>query len=425
MTPSTPMHRIAAASMVGTTLEWYDFALYNAMAGLVFGKIFFPSFDPLAGTLLAFSTYAVGYMARPLGGVICGRLGDMLGRRPLLIATVSLMGATTTLIGFLPGYSILGIMSPALLVLLRLLQGIALGGEWAGAVLLSVEHGRPERRGLHASWSQCGTPAGTLLATAALGLTTYLTTSDAFVAWAWRIPFLISVVLMGFGLWLRRRVDETPEFRALEATRQTTRAPIREVLRNHWPRIAIGCSIKFGPDAFYNLIVTFSLTYLTQVVTVNRSIALTAVSIGSLANLLSIPLFGALSDRWGRRTSYAIGVGMAIVFAFLFFDLLATKVPAVITLAIVIGLVIHGSMWGPQSSFITEQFPARLRYTGSSLSYTLAGIVAGATPAVLVALLREYHLSLAPASYVAFLLILTGIGVFAAGWTRRIAEAAA
>src|SRR5271166_181068 len=421
----TSMRRIASASAVGTTLEWYDFALYNAMAGLVFNKIFFPSFDPLAGTLLAFSTYALGYIARPLGGIVCGRLGDLLGRRPLLIATISLMGAATTLIGILPGYDTLGVASPILLVFLRLVQGVALGGEWAGAVLLSVEHGRDDRRGLNASWSQCGTPAGTLLATAALALTTYLTTNADFLIWGWRVPFLVSVLLMGFGLWLRRSVDETPQFLALEAKNEKAKAPVSEVLRLHWRRALVACSIKFGPDAFYNLIVTFSLTYLTQILLLDRSTALTAVSLGSAANLLTIPLFGALSDRWGRRPIYGVGVGLALVWAFAFFWLLDTKIAAAIVLAVVLGLIIHASMWGPQSSFITDQFPTRLRYTGASISYTFAGFVAGATPAVLVALLREYHETWAPSAYVAFLLILTGIAVLAAGKTREIAEAAA
>jgi len=418
-----PMRRIAAASAVGTTLEWYDFALYNAMAGLVFNKIFFPSFDPLAGTLLAFSTYAVGYMARPLGGIICGRLGDIIGRRPLLIATVSLMGATTTLIGLLPGYDAIGVLAPMVLVLLRLIQGVALGGEWAGAVLLSVEHGRSDRRGINASWSQCGTPAGTLLATGALALTTYLTTSADFVAWAWRIPFLISVALMFFGLWLRRSVPETPQFLALEASSETSKAPVSEVLRQFWPRVLVGCSIKFGPDAFYNLVVTFSLTYMTQILSLERSTALSAVSLGSFANLLAIPLFGALSDRWGRRSIYMIGVALAIGWTFAFFQLIDTRLSIPIALAVIIGLIIHASMWGPQSSFITEQFPARLRYTGSSLSYTFAGFVAGATPAVLVALLREYHGSLMPSLYVTFLLMVTAGAVLAAGRLREPIEA--
>lgn len=414
-----PMRRVAAASLIGTTLEWYDFALYNAMAGLVFNKIFFPSFAPLTGTLLAFSTYAVGYAARPLGGIIFGRLGDLLGRRPLLIVTVSLMGASTTLVGLLPSYQAIGVMSPISLVVLRLIQGITLGGEWAGSVLLSVEHGRADRRGLNASWSQCGTPAGTLLATAALGLTTYVTGGVSFVAWAWRIPFLVSIVLMGFGLWLRRNVDETPQFTALAASNGRSQAPISEVLRTHARRVLSGCAIKFGTDAFYNLIVTFSLTYLTQIVLVSRSTALTAVSIGSLANLLAIPVFGALSDRWGRRASYCAGVALAIVWAFVFFPLLDTGRPIVIVTAIVVGLIIHASMWGPQSSFITDLFPTRLRYTGASLSYTLAGIVAGATPGILVALLRAYHVSIAPALYVSLLLVVTGIAAILAG---RVSE---
>jgi MFS family permease len=412
------MRRVVVASLVGTTLEWYDFALYNAMAGLVFNKIFFPSFDPLAGTLLAFSTYAVGYFARPLGGLIFGRLGDLFGRRPLLIATVSLIGAATTLIGLLPGYDTLGVASPLILVVLRVVQGIALGGEWAGSVLLSVEHGSVHRRGLNASWSQCGTPGGTLLATAVLGLTTHLTTNDEFLSWAWRIPFLASIGLMGFGLWLRRRVDETPQFLALEVRHEKALRPLTEVLRFHWRRVLIASGIKFGPDAVGNLMFTFSLTYMTQVVMVERSLALTAVSIGSAASLVAIPLFGALSDRWGRRTSYAIGIGLAIIWAFVFFDLLDTNKPVFIILALVIGLIIHASMWGPQSSFITEQFPTRLRYTGSSLSYTSAGILAGTTPAILVALLRAYHASWAPAAYVAFLLAVSGVAVIAAGQSR-------
>jgi MFS family permease len=413
----TPMHRVAAASAIGTILEWYDFALYNAMAGLVFNKIFFPSFDPLVGTLLAFLTYGVGMVARPVGGIICGRLGDIIGRRPMLIATVSVMGGSTALIGLLPGYDKIGVLAPILLVVLRFVQGIMLGGEWAGAVLLSVEHGSASRRGLNASWTQCGTPGGTLLATAALATTTALTSNADFIAWAWRIPFLISLVIIVYAVWLRRRVDETPQFREIKAKDQTARAPVREVLRNHWARVLMGCGIKFGPDAVGALMFTFTLTYLTQIVRVDRSLALTAVSIGSAANLLTIPLFGALSDRWGRRSIYLVGVGLAIVWTSLLFKLLDTAIPSVVILAVVIGLVIHASLWGTQASFITEQFPTRLRYTGSSLSYTLAGVVAAATPAALVALQSQFQASWAPAAYVIFLLLVTGVVVL--GSTSR------
>ena len=418
----TPMHRVAAASAIGTILEWYDFALYNAMAGLVFNKIFFPSFDPLVGTLLAFLTYGVGMVARPVGGVICGRLGDIIGRRPMLIATVSVMGGSTALIGLLPGYDKIGVVAPILLVVLRFVQGIMLGGEWAGAVLLSVEHGSANRRGLNASWAQCGTPGGTLLATAALAITTLLTSNAAFLAWAWRIPFLISLVLVVYGVWLRQRVDETPQFRELKAKDETARAPAGEA-----PEIPLGgreflgCSIKFGPDAVGALMFTFTLTYLTQIVLVNRSLALTAVSIGSAANLLTIPLFGLLSDHWGRRSIYLAGVGLAIIWTFVLFRLLDTAIPSVVIFAVAIGLVIHASLWGTQASFITELFPTRLRYTGSSLSYTFAGILAAATPAALVALQSQFHASWAPAAYVIFLLLVTGVVVLAST-TRPIDE---
>jgi MFS family permease len=405
------MHRVAAASAIGTILEWYDFALYNAMSGLVFNKIFFPSFDPLVGTLLSFLTYGVGMVARPVGGIICGRLGDIIGRRPMLIATVSTMGATTALIGLLPSYSEIGVLAPILLIILRFVQGIMLGGEWAGAVLLSVEHGSAKRRGLNASWTQCGTPGGTLLATAALALTTAVTSNETFIAWAWRIPFLISVVLILYGVWLRARVPETPQFSMLKAKDEIARAPVMEVLGSHGRRVFMGCSIKFGPDAVGAMMFVFTLTYLTQVVMVDRSLALSAVSIGSAANLVTIPLFGSLSDRIGRRTIYLLGIAFALVYTGLLFKLLDTGIPSVIILAVVIGLVIHASLWGTQASFISEQFPTRLRYTGSSLSYTLAGILAAATPAVLVALQSHFGTSWGPTAYVVLLLIVTAIAI--------------
>jgi len=413
------MHRVAAASAIGTILEWYDFALYNAMSGLVFNKIFFPSFDPLVGTLLSFLTYGVGMVARPVGGIICGRLGDIIGRRPMLIATVSTMGATTALIGLLPSYSEIGVLAPILLVILRFVQGIMLGGEWAGAVLLSVEHGSAKRRGLNASWTQCGTPGGTLLATAALALTTALTSNDTFIAWAWRIPFLVSVVLILYGVWLRARVPETPQFSILKAKDDIARAPVMEVLGSHWRRVLMGCSIKFGPDAVGAMMFVFTLTYLTQVVMVDRSLALSAVSIGSAANLVTIPLFVSLSDRIGRRTLYLLGIALALVYTGPLFQLLDTGIPSVIILAVVIGLVIHASLWGTQASFISEQFPTRLRYTGSSLSYTLAGILAAATPAVLVALQSHFGTSWGPAAYVVLLLVVTATAIMV-GTTKPV-----
>ena len=326
------------------------------------------------------------------------------------------------MIGLLPSYGQVGVLAPILLVLLRFVQGIMLGGEWAGAVLLAVEHGSVKRRGLNASWTQCGTPGGTLLATAALGVTTYMTSNATFIAWAWRLPFLVSVVLILYGVWLRARVAETPQFSELKAKDEIAKAPVSEVLADHWRRVLMGCTIKFGPDAVGALMFVFILTYLTQVVKVDRSLALSAVSIGSAANLVTIPLFGSLSDRFGRRPVYLVGIGLAIVWTLVLFRLLDTAIPGVVILAAVVGLVIHASLWGTQASFITEQFPTRLRYTGSSLSYTLAGIVAAATPAAMVALQREYN-AIGPAAYVIFLLVVTGLAVMF-GTTRPVADAA-
>jgi MFS family permease len=407
----TPMHRVAAASAIGTILEWYDFALYNAMSGLVFNKIFFPTFTPLIGTLLAFLTYGVGMVARPVGGIICGRLGDVIGRRPMLIATVSTMGATTALIGLLPSYAQIGMAAPILLVALRFVQGIMLGGEWAGSVLLSVEHGSAARRGLNASWTQCGTPGGTLLATAALAVTTSLTSNADFIAWAWRVPFLASMVLIAYGVWLRARVAETPQFRMLKEKEEIAKAPVTEVLRSHWRRVLMGCVLKFGPDAVGALMFVFTLTYMTQVAMVERSLALSAVSIGSAANLVTIPLFGSLSDRFGRRAIYLLGLAFALVYTYVLFRLLDTGSATIVILAVVVGLVIHASLWATQAAFITELFPTRLRYTGSSLSYSLAGILAAATPAALVGLQGHFRASWAPATYIVFLLLVTAAAV--------------
>jgi MFS family permease len=251
---------------------------------------------------------------------------------------------------------------------------------------------------------------------------TYMTSNDTFIAWAWRIPFLISVVLILYGVWLRARVAETPQFSELKARDEIAKAPVSEVLGNHWRRVLMGCSIKFGPDAVGALMFVFLLTYLTQVVKVDRSLALSAVSIGSAANLVTIPFFGSLSDRFGRRPVYLAGIGLAIVWTLVLFRLLDTAIPGVVILAAVIGLVIHASLWGTQASFITEQFPTRLRYTGSSLSYTLAGILAAATPAAMVALQQQFNAS-GPAAYVIFLLVVTGLAVMF-GTTRPVADAA-
>ncbi len=404
--------RLATASIVGTTLEYFDFAVYNTLAALIFGQLFFPSFEPAIGTILAFSTFAVGYISRPVGGLVFGHLGDRRGRRFVLVATLLLMGITTALMGLLPTYAVAGIASPILLVVLRFIQGAALGGEWAGAVLLSLEHGSRERRGLNGSWAQMGPSLGTLLATGSIALLTVSLSAEDFMAWGWRLPFFASVALVIFGLWIRMGVAETPEFVALQNEGEKSRAPVGEVFRDHWRSLLRGGGARIGPDVLYSLTATFSLSYLTTTLGLERMLPLIALSIAGVCNAVSIPLFGALSDRLGRRAVYGGGVVLGLLWILALFPMLDTRDPLLIVLALSSGLIIHASMYGPQAAFIAEQFPARVRYAGSSLAYTLAGIIGGGiAPLMFAALLRAWGTTLAIVLYTAAALLITGLVV--------------
>jgi MFS family permease len=306
-------------------------------------------------------------------------------------------------------------MSPVLLVLLRFVQGAALGGEWAGAVLLSVEHGDPLRRGRNASWAQMGPSLGTLLATGSIALITMLISPEEFIEWGWRVPFFASVALVVFGLWIRVGVEETPLFKQVEQQQAKAQAPLGEVIRNHWRGLVIGGGVRIGPDVLYSLSVAFSLSYMTTVLGLSRTLALTALSAGGVVNAITIPLFGALSDRWGRRVVYGAGAVLGLAWMFAFFPLLATKQPALIVLAVVVALTVHAMMYGPQAAFIAEQFPTRVRYAGASLAYTLAGVIGGGVaPMISTALLRSYGTSLAVSSYAALALLVTCFVLFAA-----------
>jgi MFS family permease len=396
------VRRAFVASLTGTALEWYDFAVYSAAAALVFGDLFFPSEDPLTGTLLAFSTYAVGYVSRPLGGFVFGRLGDVIGRKRVLMATLVLIGAATFLIGVLPAYSTVGVAAPIALVVLRFAQGVGVGGEWGGAVLLSSEFGDPRRRGFYASAAQVGPPAGNLLANGVLAALGALLTEAQFESWGWRVAFLLSGALVAFGLWVRAKLEETPVFKAMEAEHSRPEAPIREVLTTQPRALLAAILCRVGPDVLYAMFTVFVLTYATKELGMSRGSALAAVLIGSTLQVFLMPLAGALSDRVNRRVLYGGAAVASAVWPFVFFPMIGGGSWLPLAAGVVVGLVIHCCLYGPQAAFIAEQFSPRLRYTGSSLAYTLAGIIGGAVaPLLFTTLLSVYGTWVPLAAYIA------------------------
>jgi MFS family permease len=375
------------ASLTGTSLEYYDFAIYSVASALVFPKIFFPNNDEFVGLLLSFSTFAVGYLARPIGGIIFGRLGDRIGRKHVLVTTLLLIGIATVLIGALPDYSVIGVAAPIILVLLRLAQGIGVGGEWGGAVLLSAEFGDAKRRGFWSSAAQIGPPAGNLMANGVLALLAATLSAEAFLSWGWRVAFLASALLVVFGLLIRLKLEETPVFKAIQAHGEQPKAPIKEVFTKE-PRALVAAALaRVAPDVLYSLLTVFVAVYATRELGMTTSNVLSAILIGSAFQLLLIPAAGALTDRFNRRLVYGVAAIATAAYIPLFFLMVQGKSVAMLTVGIVIGLALHAFMYGPQAAYITEQFPARLRYAGSSLAYTLAGVIGGAiAPLVFTAL---------------------------------------
>ena len=417
--------KVVGASLIGTTVEWYDFFLYGSAAALVFNKLFFPTADPLTGTLLAFTTYAIGFLARPLGGLVFGHYGDRLGRKKLLVLSLLLMGGATMLMGVLPTYAAVGVAAPLLLTFLRLVQGFALGGEWGGAVLIVSEHGDPKRRGFWASWPQAGVPCGNLLATAVLAVLAAVQSDEDFLAWGWRVPFLLSGVLVVIGLWIRLTVSESPIFLAAQEKAAKERggaeekAPALELLKHNWREVLIAMGARFAENVSYYVITAFILVYVVTGLGLSKSVGLNAVLIASAVHLVTIPVWGHLSDRFGRRSIYLVGaVGMA-GWIFAFFALLDTKDPVLITLATTVGLVLHGAMYGPQAAFFSELFGTRVRYSGASVGYQLASIAAGAlAPLIATALLQAYGSSFPIAVYVVITCVITVVAIFFAKETR-------
>jgi metabolite-proton symporter len=380
----TQRTRAAVASTIGTTIEWYDFFLYGTAAALVFPAVFFPNSTPLAGTLESFATYFVGFAARPVGAAIFGHYGDRIGRKAALIMTLSLMGVATALMGVLPGYDTIGVLAPILLVVLRVVQGIGVGGEWGGSVLMSMEWGSRRRRGFMASLPQLGVPIGLLLSTLAVRLVSAATGADAFDAWGWRIPFLISVVLVGIGLYVRIAVLETPHFARLREQRTVVKQPVLEVLKTQPLAVLTSALIRMAEQAPFYLFITFVLAYGTEHLGLERNNLLNDTLIAAALGLFSVPFFGFLSDQLGRRKVYGAGIVLTALFAFPYYGLLNSKQGGLILVAIVVSLLIHDIMYGPQAALISETFGTGVRYSGAGLGYQFASIIAGG-PAPLIA----------------------------------------
>jgi len=398
----TQLTRAVIAATIGTSIEWYDFFLYSTVTGLVFAKLYFPNSDPLVGTLQAFLVYAVGFIARPIGAAIFGHYGDRIGRKGTLIATLLLMGIATFLVGFVPGYTQIGIWGAVILTVLRFIQGVGVGGEWGGSVLLSMEWARTnQRRGLIASWPQFGVPAGLFLANVAV-LAFSALSGPAFLDWGWRIPFFLSIILVGVGLWIRIGITETPTFRRLVAENKIEKTPVAEVFRLQGREIILSALVRLSEQAPFYIFTAFVFSYGTTVLNQPRNFLVAAVLVASIGSAVWIPLFGQLSDRIGRRKTYMIGSAVTFVFGYLYFAMLNTGAPALIFLAIFLSLIPHDIQYGPQAAFIAENFTPRLRYSGASLGYQLASVIAGG-PAPLIAtwLFATYHTGYAIATYIA------------------------
>ena len=402
------LRRAVIASTVGTTIEWYDFLLYSTVTGLVFGKLFFPKSEPLVGVLEAFAVYTVGFIARPIGAMIFGHYGDRIGRKGALIATLLLTGLATFAVGFVPTYETVGIWGAVILTVIRFIQGIGVGGEWGGSVLLSMEWARTNaHRGFITSWPQLGGPAGLLLANIAVLVFSRIS-GDQFLVWGWRIPFMLSIVMVAIGLYIRLGILETPAFRRLVAENRIERTPVTEVIKRQPRSIILTALARMAEQAPAYIYLAFVFAYGTQVLHVSRDFLLTSLIAAGIVSLVTVPLAGHLSDRIGRRRMYIIGAVATGIFGFVYFAMLNTTVPALIFLGIVLSFVPHDMMYGPQAALIAECFTPRLRYSGASIGYQLSSVISGGpAPLIATALLAAYGSGYAIAGYILFCAIVS------------------
>jgi MHS family shikimate/dehydroshikimate transporter-like MFS transporter len=378
------------ASTIGTTIEWYDFFLYGTAAALVFPRLYFPESDPFIGTLLAYGTFTIGFLARPLGGVLFGYMGDRVGRKSMLVTTLLLMGVSTLIIGFLPTYNEIGIAAPILLTVLRFVQGLGVGGEWGGAVLLALEYGHGGKRGFYASWPQAGVPLGLLASNGAMALCRSQLSLEDFETWGWRIPFYMSGLLIVVGLLIRIRIMETPLFAAVQQNNDVAEAPLSDTLRHHWRDLLLIAGTRITENASFYLFTVWALSYGKSVLRVDSAMILNAINVAAALEFFTIPLFGILSDRISRRTTYLIGCVFLMAFALPYYALMNERGPVWIMVATVVGLAIgHAMLYSVQASLIPELFGTRLRCTGASIGYQLAVPLSGGVAPLIAAVLMN------------------------------------